>query len=113
MPKRKAETLSQAPIANGNKKAKHDTTTEKIIPSLLDDSDSASSSDEDSVGGAKLEEPEFKINEEYAKRFEHNKKREELHKCLSFTEIDNPLLTPFSGGEISKDDPARKGSVWR
>lgn len=23
----------------------------------------------------------FKINEDYAKRFEHNKKREELHRC--------------------------------
>ncbi len=113
MPKRKAETLSQAPIANGSKKAKHDTTTERIIPNLLDDSDSVSSSDEDSVGGAKLEEPEFKINEKYAKIFEHNKKREELHKCLSYTELDNPLLTPFSRGEISKDDPARKRSVWR
>ncbi|KAE9379148.1 Krr1-domain-containing protein [Stipitochalara longipes BDJ] len=80
MAKRKADNLAQAPPANGSKKAKHNTTTENIKPSLLDDSDSASSSDDDSVGGAKLEQPDFKINEEYAKRFEHNKKREELHK---------------------------------
>jgi hypothetical protein len=81
MTKRKADTLAQVPGANGRKKAKHDTSTEKIKPSLLEDSDSASSSDDDSVGGAKLEDGSFKINEEYAKRFEHNKKREELHKC--------------------------------
>lgn len=36
---------------------------------LFDDSDS------DSDGGANL-----KINDAYAKRFEHNKKREELHR---------------------------------
>ncbi|EHA51033.1 ribosome biogenesis protein Kri1 [Pyricularia oryzae 70-15] len=42
--------------------------------------DSSSGSDDDSEeGGAKLEEASgsFKINEEYARRFEHNKKREE------------------------------------
>lgn len=38
--------------------------------SLFDDSD------DESDGGVKL-----KINSEYAKRFEHNKKREELHRC--------------------------------
>jgi protein KRI1 len=81
MPKRKADAVSQAPAVNGSKKAKHNAATEKIKPSVLDDSDSASSSDDDSVGGAKLEEPEFRINEKYAKRFEYNKKREELHKC--------------------------------
>ncbi|PMD36529.1 Krr1-domain-containing protein [Hyaloscypha variabilis F] len=80
MAKRKVENLTEAPPANGSKKAKHNTTPESSKPSLLDDSDSASSSDDDSVGGAKLEQPDFKINEEYAKRFEHNKKREELHK---------------------------------
>ncbi|KJZ77049.1 hypothetical protein HIM_03370 [Hirsutella minnesotensis 3608] len=38
---------------------------------LLDDSDS------DSDGGAQVEAGEFKVNQEYARRFEHNKKREE------------------------------------
>ncbi len=33
-------------------------------------------SDDESDGGVKLQ-----INAEYAKRFEHNKKREELHRC--------------------------------
>ena len=40
---------------------------------LMEDSDS------DSDGGAKIEG--FKVNEEYARRFEHNKKREEKHRC--------------------------------
>jgi protein KRI1 len=76
MAKRKADTLSQAPLSNGSKKAKYEGINKA---NLLDDSDSASSSDE-SDGGAKLEDPGFKINEEYAKRFEHNKKREELQR---------------------------------
>ncbi|KAM4068172.1 KRI1-like family protein [Hirsutella rhossiliensis] len=42
---------------------------------LLEDSDS------DSDGGAQIEEAGgFKVNEEYARRFEHNKKREEQHR---------------------------------
>jgi protein KRI1 len=81
MPKRKAHTLAEDSGVNSSKNAKHTATSKKIKPDLLDDSDSACSSDDDSVGGAKLEEPEFKINEEFVKRFEHNKKREELHKC--------------------------------
>jgi protein KRI1 len=39
---------------------------------LLDDSDSDSDS-----GGAAIADPGFKVNKEYAARFEHNKKREE------------------------------------
>jgi len=83
MAKRKAETLSQAPLLNDVKRAKHEGVTKTNKPNLLDDSDSdsASPSEDESVGGAKLEEPGFKINEEYAKRFEHNKKREELQRC--------------------------------
>ncbi|CAH0028889.1 unnamed protein product [Clonostachys rhizophaga] len=42
---------------------------------LLDDSDSDSDD-----GGAQIQESGFKVNEEYARRFEHNKKREELHR---------------------------------
>jgi len=87
MPKRKADALSQAPSVNGSKKAKHDKITKVVKPSLLDDSDSASSSEDESDGGAQLEEPGFKINEEYAKRFEHNKKREELRRCKFVAQI--------------------------
>jgi protein KRI1 len=52
---------------------------------LLDDG--SSEDDFDESGGVALQEhrPEdhgFKINEVYAKRFEHNKKREELHRRM-------------------------------
>ncbi|KAL2259178.1 hypothetical protein VTK26DRAFT_7243 [Humicola hyalothermophila] len=50
--------------------------TNESIPkkSLFDDSESSSEDDQEE-GGAEL-----KINTEYARRFEHNKKREELHR---------------------------------
>ncbi|CAM1502924.1 Fc.00g077000.m01.CDS01 [Cosmosporella sp. VM-42] len=44
-------------------------------PGLFDDSDSES---ED--GGAPVAAPELKVNEEFARRFEHNKKREEMQR---------------------------------
>jgi protein KRI1 len=78
MPKRKADSLSQLPPTDGNKKAKYSEISKEGRPNLLDDE---SSSEAESGGGAELNQPGFKINEEYAKRFEHNKKREELHKC--------------------------------
>ncbi|KAI9770145.1 MAG: KRRI-Interacting protein 1 [Geoglossum simile] len=37
-------------------------------------------SDDEELSPAEVEEQTFKINEEYVKRFEHNKKREELHR---------------------------------
>jgi protein KRI1 len=62
---------------------------------LLDDDSSSDSGDES--GGVPItdqSEPAFKINEEYARRFEHNKKREELQKCKSpFPEINTSLVT--------------------
>lgn len=45
------------------------------------DSDSESNSGRDYHSATEVPEGEFKINEEYAKRFEHNKKREELQRC--------------------------------
>lgn len=77
MAKRKADVLAQAPV-NGSKKMKKGIVDS--MPNLLDDSDSTSSSEDESDGGAKLENSGFKINTEYAKRFEYNKKREDLHK---------------------------------
>jgi len=74
MAKRKADSDNQSSLATGSKKAKLE-----IKSNFLDD-DSDSDSD-NSNGGAQLGEPEFKVNEEYAKRFEYNKKREELQKC--------------------------------
>lgn len=65
-------------------------------PSLFDDSD------DESDGGAKLQ-----VNAEFAKRFEHNKKREELHRCkylvmsTSHPVSRQSLTKPrYSGGEI-------------
>lgn len=51
---------------------------------LLDDESSSDSGDESGgvpIGMQSPEDSGFKINEEYARRFEHNKKREELQKC--------------------------------
>lgn len=50
---------------------------------LLDDDSSSDTGDES--GGVPINNHtdgfNFKINEEYARRFEHNKKREEIQKC--------------------------------
>lgn len=49
---------------------------------LLEDSES--DSDDDSQGGVSVPpDSDFKINEEYARRFEYNKKREEKQQCTS------------------------------
>lgn len=54
---------------------------------LLSDSESDGSSDEES-GGVPLNgdsaEPAFKVNEEFAKRYEHNSKRAELQRRKVF-----------------------------
>ncbi|KAK2058106.1 hypothetical protein LY76DRAFT_573293 [Colletotrichum caudatum] len=57
---------------------------------LLDESDS-----DDEDGGADIAAPQLKVNEEYAKRFEHNKKREELHR---------PVEEKFKKTGKGKDD---------
>ena len=72
---------------------------------LLDDSSSESNVEEEwngvssdsGNGGVSL-----KINEEYARRFEHNKKREERQRCKldTGTPILLKLLMKFSGGKI-------------
>lgn len=50
---------------------------------LLDDDSSSDTGDES--GGVPINNQSngfsFKINEDYARRFEHNKKREEIQKC--------------------------------
>jgi protein KRI1 len=76
MSKRKAESLAISD--SGVKKPKHESKSFGK-QNLLDDSDGSSSEDE-SVGGAPVEDAGFKINQEFANRFEHNKKREELSK---------------------------------
>ncbi|KAG9248286.1 KRI1-like family C-terminal-domain-containing protein [Calycina marina] len=69
MGKRKAETLAHDGAVTDSKKTKLVKTEQKPF-SLMDDSDSENSSKD---GGMTLQ-----INEEYAKKFEHNKKREDM-----------------------------------
>ncbi|KAK0113139.1 KRRI-Interacting protein 1 [Cadophora gregata] len=76
MVKRKAESPSQAPGPADIKKFRASATEVGLKSNLLDDSDSGSDSD----GGVNVKKLEFTINHEYAKRFEHNKKREELQR---------------------------------
>lgn len=52
---------------------------------LLDDSDS----DSDEGGGAPIQDSGFGVNQEYARRFEHNKKREEKQRCELLREALN------------------------
>ncbi|KAL2140708.1 hypothetical protein VTI28DRAFT_3493 [Corynascus sepedonium] len=47
---------------------------------LFEDSESSSEDDQEDGGATLGASAELKINEEYARRFEHNKKREELHR---------------------------------
>ncbi|KAG6005057.1 hypothetical protein E4U21_000513 [Claviceps maximensis] len=66
-----------APSQSGAAKAVASNNPKKSKRNLMDDSDSDSDSDE---GGAQLDNSGFKVNEEYARRFEYNKKREERQK---------------------------------
>lgn len=65
----------------------------KKMRKLLDE-DSSSDSGEDAGGVLLSKSPEssFKINEEYARRFEHNKKREEVLKCMVAYAYQNVLI---------------------
>lgn len=61
---------------------------------LLDDDSSSESGDES--GGVSLNTNNgFKINEEYARRFEHNKKREEMQKRMA------PLTEFYQSGQYT------------
>ena len=74
-------------FALGHTWQKMEPPTKKPRRMLLDDRSSEDESGEH-LGGVTLDnaddllrQPSFKINEEYARRFEHNKKREELQHC--------------------------------
>ncbi|TVY23638.1 Protein kri1 [Lachnellula hyalina] len=103
MAKRKADSLTQGRSENSAKKIKQEEGPKKA--NLLDDSDSASS--DESMGGVKLEEPGFKINKEYAKRFEHNSKREELQRL---EEKYNKPVKPIKGQYGDKYDEDSESS---
>ncbi|KAG6186064.1 hypothetical protein E4U36_000960 [Claviceps purpurea] len=72
---------------------------EKSKRNLIDDSDSNSDSDE---GGAQLDNSGFKVNEEYARRFEYNKKREERQKLEEKYNADGKGQN--AGGRNGDDD---------
>lgn len=84
MYKRKSDVLDSIPASKDIKKVKKDLETDdktnKTVNLLVNSDSDRASEDESDAGGAPLEESGFKINEDYARRFEYNKKREELHK---------------------------------
>lgn len=65
---------------------------------LLEDDSSSDSGDES--GGVPIgnEAGDFKINEEYARRFEHNKKREEVQQCMYVPVLHCSMSNWRSGG---------------
>ncbi|KAF3918513.1 hypothetical protein ABW21_db0206544 [Orbilia brochopaga] len=82
---RKKSAVAKARDANGDPHPKDLNASKKAVLDLDSDSD-VPANDPPSKTSKKRkaieepEEPAFKINEEYARRFEHNKKREELHR---------------------------------
>lgn len=80
---------------------------------LLDEDSSSDSGDES--GGVPIGEGtdyNFKINEEYARRFEHNKKREEKQQCMYSPRFDyfQHLIFRYSGSKIRQIFQFRKAS---
>ncbi|PHH84512.1 hypothetical protein CDD83_1826 [Cordyceps sp. RAO-2017] len=61
-------------------------------------------SDSDSDGGAAIADPGFKVNEEYARRFEHNKKREELQRLEEKYKQQVPEDDSSSSNETEDED---------
>ena len=82
---KEAERVS---TSNGTRSNRTKVDSQPAVPkTLLDDDMSEDDSGFDRSNGVSLNLQEesaadlgFKVNEEYARRFEHNKKREELHR---------------------------------
>lgn len=88
------------------KRAADGDTTDRSVPkkSLFEDSE-----DDQEDGGATLgTEVQLKINEEYARRFEHNKKREELHRLQEKYKSANGEIpeSESSSEDETEDDEA-------
>jgi protein KRI1 len=66
----------------------------KKMRTLMDDDSSDSGDDAGGVPIGKSSESSFKINEDFAKRFEYNKKREEVARCKCH--FSYPSATAFS-----------------
>ncbi|KAG4437042.1 hypothetical protein IFR05_007478 [Cadophora sp. M221] len=108
MAKRKADSLGsqvQTPGLTGSKKLRAGVPAVEMKKSnLLDDiDDSGSASDSGSDGGVKVEQLEFKINQDYAKRFEHNKKREELQRLEEKYQDSTKKLKGQYGDKYDED----------
>ncbi|KAK4193660.1 KRI1-like family C-terminal-domain-containing protein [Podospora australis] len=75
-----------------------------------DDSSSSSSEDDQEDGGATLgpaaTSAQLKINEDYARKFEHNKKREELHRLQEKYGENGDEPSASSSEDESEDDEA-------
>lgn len=84
MPKRKAEAVGAINSSNGSKKVKQEPIQKaplQMSANLLDSDQDSDLENESEDGGVALEGADFQINAEFARRFEHNKKREELQRC--------------------------------
>lgn len=99
--------------SHGIRSSRAEINRQAVAPkTLLDDGMSEDGSDLDQSNGVSLNAQEeltanhgFKVNEEYARRFEHNKKREELQRRRSSKLISYPLTrltpgSPYSGGKV-------------
>ena len=72
-------------FVNGPKRKQNDRARGQGSPKRIKALMEAESSDEE-IGGVPLpDEYSLNINEGFARRFEYNKKREELHKCEQIT----------------------------
>lgn len=80
MGKRKAESEVASIKDTGSKKVKHAIVDQPKVEAKQNLLDSDSSGDEESDSGGVPLEAEFTVNKEYARRFEYNKRREELAK---------------------------------
>lgn len=70
---------------------------------LLDDDSSDDSGDESGGVPINNEPSEFKVNEEYARRFEHNKRREEVQQCMyPFNSILRRLILETVEAKLGK-----------
>lgn len=84
--------------------------SDKIPKQSLFDDSSSSSEDDQEDGGATLgpaaTAAQLKINEDYARKFEHNKKREELHRLQEKYGVNGDAPSESSSEDESEDDEA-------
>lgn len=95
--------MAAASAKTANSAANGDETVPK--KSLFEDSGSSSEDDQEEGGATLGPSSQLKINEEYARRFEHNKKREELHRLQEkYKNADGEDLESGSSSEDESED---------